>query len=539
MATVTASSSHARQAPLPRSLAGHHNPWLVAIVVSLATFMEVLDTSIANVSLTHIAGELSASLDESTWVLTSYLVSNAIVLPISGWLANVIGRKRFYMACVFLFTASSFLCGLAPSLGWLIFFRVLQGLGGGGLAPSEQAILADSFPPAKRGMAFALYGVAVVVAPAVGPTLGGWITDNYQWRWIFFINVPVGVLSLVLVQMILHERPAIEAERRKRVRSGKLRIDYVGFGLVAVGFGALQIVLDKGQREDWFQSRFIQIFTTVSVIAVLAMIVWEFHRKDPIVDIHLFKNLNFAVSNTVMFALGFILFGTTQLLPQLTQTLLGYTAMLAGEVISPGGFAVLALMPLVGYLLKHIQPRWLILIGLCIETASLLYMSTFSLNVSYRQLAWARVIQASGLAFLVVPISTIAYAGLAATKTNQASAIINLSRNLGGSFGISIAQTWLARRQQFHQTFLVARAYPGNPVYDQRITQLAHRFAAGGDPLTGMRQAVGTIFADIQRQAAMLAYIDIFHWMAIAAALSIPLIFLLRTIDLGKPQAAH
>jgi DHA2 family multidrug resistance protein len=539
MATATASSSLAHHAPRSRSMAGGHNPWLVAIVVSLATFMEVLDTSIANVSLTHIAGELSASLDESTWVLTSYLVSNAIVLPISGWLANVVGRKRFYMACVFLFTASSFLCGLAPSLGWLIVFRVLQGLGGGGLAPSEQAILADSFPPAKRGMAFALYGVAVVVAPAVGPTLGGWITDNYQWRWIFFINVPVGVLSLVLVHIVLHEPHQVEAERKKRVRSGKLRIDYVGFGLVAVGFGALQIVLDKGQREDWFQSHFIQTFTTVSVIAVLAMIIWEFHRKDPIVDIRLFKNLNFAVSNTVMFAMGFILFGTTQLLPQLTQTLLGYTAMLAGEVISPGGFAVLALMPLVGYLLKHIQPKWLILIGLCIETASLLYMSTFSLDVGYGKLAWARVIQASGLAFLFVPISTIAYAGLAANKTNQASAMINLSRNLGGSFGISIAQTWLARRQQFHQNFLVAHAHPGNPVYDQRVSQMAHRFAAASDPVTAMRQAVGTIFSQIQRQASMLAYIDIFHWMAIAAALTIPLIFLLRTIDLGKAQAAH
>jgi DHA2 family multidrug resistance protein len=538
MATATASTS-AANTRLPRSLAGNHNPWLVAIVVSIATFMEVLDTSIANVSLTHIAGELSASLDESTWVLTSYLVSNAIVLPISGWLANFIGRKRFYMICVFLFTTSSLLCGLAPSLGWLIVFRVLQGLGGGGLAPSEQSILADSFPPAQRGMAFALYGIAVVVAPAVGPTLGGWITDNYQWRWIFFINVPVGAISLFLVHVILQEPAGVEAERKRRVRSGTIRIDYIGFGLVALGFGTLQIVLDKGQREDWFESRFILTLTTISALAIVAMMLWEFTRKDPVVDLRLFKNLNFAVSNIVMFAMGFILFGTTQLLPQFTQTLLGYTATLAGEVISPGGFAVLALMPLVGLLLRRVQPKWLIFIGLSFEVVALLYMSTFSLEVSYGKLAWARTIQASGLAFLFVPISTIAYAGLAPNKTNEASAIINLSRNLGGSFGISIAQTWLARREQFHQTFLVGHAFPGNPVYDRRLAEMARNFSATTDPLNAMNQAVGALFAQIQRQASMLAYIDIFHWLAISAALAIPLLFLLRTIDLGKAQAAH
>ncbi len=548
MATATASTSRRPSTAGPaarrvraragdetngRSMAGGHNPWLVAIVVSIATFMEVLDTSIANVSLTHIAGELSASLDESTWVLTSYLVSNAIVLPVSGWLANAIGRKRFYMGCVFLFTASSLLCGLAPSLGWLIVFRIMQGLGGGGLAPSEQSILADSFPPAKRGMAFALYGVAVVVAPAVGPTLGGWITDNYAWRWIFFINVPVGVLSLVLVYLILHE-PRVGGGEDKR--GG---IDYVGFGLVAIGFGALQIVLDKGQREDWFESRFIQVFATVSAVAVVVLIVWELNRPNPVVDVPLFRNLNFAVSNVVMFALGFILFGTTQLLPQLTQTLLGYTATIAGEVISPGGFAVLALMPLVGLLLRHVQPKWLILVGLVIEVTALLYMATFSLDVSYGKLAWARTIQASGLAFLFVPISTIAYAGLAPDKTNAASAIINLSRNLGGSFGISIAQTWLARRGQFHQTFLVGHASPGNPVYDARIAEMTHRMAAAGDPAGAGQRAIAAVFNEIQRQATMLAYIDIFHWLAVAAVAAIPLVFFLRTIDPHKAQAGH
>lgn len=534
--TAAAVTSDPRQA-LPHSLAGHHNPWLVALVVSIATFMEVLDTSIANVSLNHIAGELSASLDESTWVLTSYLVSNAIVLPISGWLANVIGRKRFYMACVFLFTASSFLCGVAPSLGWLITFRVLQGLGGGGLAPSEQSILADSFPPQKRGMAFALYGVAVVVAPAIGPTLGGWITDNYAWRWIFFINVPVGAISLFLVHCILHEPRCDEKERKKRLREGKLRIDYFGFGLVAIGFGALQVVLDKGQREDWFGSQLIVWFTVVSVSALAVMILWELWRKDPIVDLNLFKNVNFATSNIVMFAMGFILFGTTQLLPQFTQTLLGYTATLAGEVISPGGFVVLAMMPLVGRLLGKVQPRWLIMIGLIIEVIALLELSTFSLNVTYAKLAWARAIQAAGLAFLFVPISTVSYSGLPPRKTNNASAIINLSRNLGGSFGISIAQTWLARRTQFHQSFLVAHLTPGNPIYDQRLAAMAKQFMGSAADSTQLATAV--LFSNVQRQATMLAYIDIFHWMAVAAACAIPLVFLLRNIKLGEAQAAH
>jgi DHA2 family multidrug resistance protein len=316
---------------LPLSMAGGRNPWIIAFVVSLATFMEVLDTSIANVALTHIAGNLSASLDESTWVLTSYLVSNAVVLPISGWLATVLGRKRFYMGCVALFTLSSLLCGLAPSLTWLIVCRVLQGAGGGSLQPSEQSILADTFAPDKLGMVFALYGVAVVVAPAVGPTLGGWITDNYSWHWVFLMNVPVGLVSLGLTSTLLVTPPA-EAHRRGAIRRRGLRIDYIGFSLVALGLGCLQIVLDKGQREDWFASTFIVVFTVLSGVALLALIVWELTHADPIVDLPLLKNRNFLAANLVMFALGFILFGTTQLLPQLVQSLLGYTATIAGLV---------------------------------------------------------------------------------------------------------------------------------------------------------------------------------------------------------------
>jgi DHA2 family multidrug resistance protein len=386
-------------------------------------------------------------------------------------------------------------------------------------------------------MAFALYGIAVVVAPAVGPTLGGWITDNYAWRWIFFINVPVGAISLLLVHWILQEPQRDEKERKERLRKGKLRIDYIGFGLVALGFGAMQVVLDKGEREDWFGSNFIITFTTISVVGLTLMILWEAWRKDPVVDLSLFKNRNFAACNVVMFAMGFILFGTTQLLPQLTQTLLGYTATLAGEVISPGGFVVLAMMPFVGRLLGRVQPRWLILVGLIIEVIALLELSTFSLDVTYGKLAWARAIQAAGLAFLFVPISTASYAGLPPGKTNNASAIINLSRNLGGSFGISIAQTWLARRTQFHQSYLVANLVPGNPIYDQRISQMTERFMSNaGD---AAQAATGALFNSVQRQATMQAYVDIFHWLAIAAACAIPLVFLLRKIDLSRAQATH
>ncbi|HEV7226031.1 MAG TPA: DHA2 family efflux MFS transporter permease subunit [Pirellulales bacterium] len=516
---------------LPLSLAGRHNPWSIALIVSIATFMEVLDTSIANVALRHIAGGLAASVDESTWVLTSYLVSNAIVLPISGWLATVIGRKRFYMSCVALFTVSSLLCGLAPSLGWLIFCRVLQGVGGGGLAPSEQSILADSFAPEKRGMAFALYGVAVVVAPAVGPTLGGWITDNYSWHWIFFINVPVGLVSLLLSYVFLVEPPA-EKQHRERMRREGFRVDYAGFGLAAVGLGCLQVVLDKGEREDWFGSNFIVGFTVVSVAALLLLVLWELTRDDPIVDLPLLAHRGFLAANLVMLSLGFILFGTTQLLPQMVQEILGYTATSAGLVITPGGLAVMAVMPVVGLLLKVVQPRVLVVCGLVVISLALFEMSGWNVQVAFRNVAWARVFQAAGIAFLFVPISTVAYVGLPAGKNNNASALINLSRNLGGSFGISLVQTWLARRGQFHQARLVERLTPYDAGYQPLVDQL-------GATLGGNEPALAAIGQSLQQQAKMLAYIDIFHLLAWAALLMIPLAFLLPKAPLGGAPRLH
>jgi MFS transporter, DHA2 family, multidrug resistance protein len=516
------------------------NSWIIAVVVSIATFMEVLDTSIANVSLQHIAGGMAASQDEATWVLTSYLVSNAIVLPISGWLSSVIGRKRFYMLCVALFTVSSLLCGLAPNLSALIFFRVLQGIGGGGLAPSEQAILTDTFPAQKRGQAFALYGVAVVVAPAIGPTLGGWITDNYSWRWIFFINVPVGILSLFLVQSLLEESKEAIAEQKAVIKRG-LKVDYLGFALIAIGLGSLQVVLDKGQEDDWLSSNFIRVFFIMAVCGIIGGIIWEFITEDPIVDLPLLKNFNFGFTNFLMFALGFILFGTTQLLPQYSQSLLGYDATHAGLVISPGGFAVMMMMPLVGFLLSHIQPKWLIAFGMFIEGCVLFYMTNFDTQSSFATLTWTRVFQASGLAFLFVPINTAAYIGLPKGKTNNASALINLARNLGGSFGVSLANTMLIRRAQFHQSRILSTSEFTPSAYRQTVNSIAHTFIHHGvNPIVATNRAALSIYDTVQQQASMLSYIDVFKMMGITAFCMIGIVVFLRKIHPGEAhQAAH
>src|SRR5271163_4090051 len=351
------------------------NPWIIAITVTLATFMEVLDTSIANVALPHIAGSLSAGQDESTWLLSSYLVWIAIVLPPSGWPSSIMGRKHFYMGCVALFTISSALCGFALNLPMLIIFRVLQGVGGGGLQPSEQSILADTFEPAKRGMAFAVYGIAVVSAPAIGPTLGGWITDNFTWRWIFFINIPVGIISLLLTSRLIQDPPYL-----KRRKLSETKIDYVGLGFVALGLGALQIVLDKGQRDDWFESHFILILSIIAATALIFVVIWEWRHKDPIIDLHLFRDRTFAVSNLLMFMLGFALLGSTLLLPLFMQTLLGYTAEQSGLALMPGGFTIILLLPLVGFLLSRYSPRWLLFFGLVVLSSSLFHMTGFNLG---------------------------------------------------------------------------------------------------------------------------------------------------------------
>jgi MFS transporter, DHA2 family, multidrug resistance protein len=515
-----------------------HNPWLIALAVSLATFMEVLDTSIANVALPHIAGSLGASTDESTWVLTSYLVSNGIILPLSAWFSNVLGRKRFYMIWVGIFTISSFLCGIAPSLTMLIFFRVVQGLGGGGLQPSAQAILADSFPPAKRGMAFAIYGLAVVFAPAIGPTLGGWITDNFDWRWIFLINIPVGIIALLATSRLIEDPPHI-LEAKK---TASLKVDYIGIGLLALGFGCLQVVLDKGQQEDWFDSHFIVWFTGIAVVCLVVAVFWELRHSAPVVDLSLFRDTNFAVATGMMFMLGFVLLGSTLMLPLFTQTLLGYDATTAGMAISPGGVVIMFFMPVVGFLLQKMQPRLLIAFGLAITGWSILHMTEFTLGVDFHTVVMARIYQSIGMAFMFVPISTIAYAYIPPGKNNAASALINLARNIGGSFGIAFVATLLARRAQFHQSVLVSHLDAGNPQVQgalQGMTQLFGRLQAGSHD--ALHQAYGLLMGQVQRQATMLAFVDTFQVLGWTFLAMLPFVFLLRRVKGGKggSMAAH
>jgi DHA2 family multidrug resistance protein len=511
------------------------NPWAIALTVTLATFMEVLDTSIANVALPHIAGSLSAGQDESTWVLTSYLVSNAIILPISAWLATRLGRKRFYMSCVALFGISSLLCGLAPSLPWLIFFRVLQGLGGGGLAPSEQAILADTFEPAKRGMAFAVYGLAVVLAPAIGPTLGGYITDNFDWRWIFFINVPVAILSLTLSFRLVEDPPFLEAERKKNYP-----VDFIGLGLLALGLGCLQVVLDKGEREDWFSSQFIKTFSVITVVSLVGALVWEYFEEHPIIDLKLLRNRNFAISCIMMFALGMSLFGTTVLLPQLLQLLMGYTAQLAGMTLSFGGFVVLLCMPLVGRMVSKLDPRYMIAFGFLASAVGLYLTTGLDLLMDFKTASMLRAFYSLGLPFLFVPISTMSYVGIPPEKNNNVSGMTNLARNIGGSVGISLVTTLLAQRAQHHQDTLRGKMTLFDPGFQASLNTLTRTLAARGVAAAdATQQAYGRLYLTLQGQANALAYIDVAWVFAAICLVVVPLAFAMRKPEAGGELHMH
>jgi len=504
---------------------GSINPWVIAVTVTLATFMEVLDTSIANVALPHIAGNLSAGQDESTWVLTSYLVSNAIVLPLSGWFSSLVGRKRFYMFCVALFTVSSFLCGLAPSLGVLVIFRILQGAGGGGLQPSEQAILNDTFALEKRGMAFAVYGVAVVVAPTIGPWLGGWITDNYSWRWIFYINVPVGILSLLLTSFLVSDPPYM---KKSDVKQG-FRIDYIGIGLISLGLGSMQIILDKGQREDWLSSRFIQVFFVLMLVGIIAGIIWEFREKHPVVDLRMLKDRNFAVSTLAMFFLGFVLYASTVLIPQFLQQMMGYTAELAGLALSPGGAVIMFMMPVVGILVSKVDTRILISFGCAVSAIALFVMAGWNLQIDYRHAVTARMLQAFGLAFLFIPINVAAFAYVPKEKTNMGTGIINLARNVGASVGIATVTTMLERRTQFHQAQLIEHVNPFSGAYHNFVNGVQFKLVAAGSSMAqAASRAADLAYNTVQRQAAMLAFIDDFKMLGVVFFAVIPFMLLLR-----------
>nr|WP_246332144.1 DHA2 family efflux MFS transporter permease subunit [Sphingomonas chungangi] len=505
---------------------------MIVLVISLATFMEVLDTSIANVSLPHIAGSLAVSNDEATWVLTSYLVSNAIVVPISGWLSDVMGRKRFYMMSVALFTISSLFCGLAPSLGILVVSRIVQGIGGGGLASSEQSFLADTFPPSQRGTAFAAYGVVVVVAPVIGPSIGGWITDNISWHWIFLINVPVGIISLILVQLLVVEPDALEKERRKRLRKG-LKVDGFGFALVALGLGCLEVFMDRGQRDDWFGSSFICTMGLIAAVSLVLLVVWELNRKDPIVDMRLFGVFNFATCFMMMMLVGVIIYGSTQVIPQMLQEVFGYTATDAGLTLTMGGMLSLVAMMMAGVLSSKVQGRWLLAFGFLMQSVGMWIYSHFNVNTAFNQFALARLAQAVGIPFLFVTILTQSYAGLKPERYNHASALMNVARNLGGSIGISASQALLAQREQFHQARLVEGLNPLNPNYVEGLQQIGATLGnpgTGGDP---SQTQLATLYQQMSTQAAMLSYIDVFRALMMFMLVAVAMAFLLKPMKGG------
>ena len=511
------------------------NPWLIAVVVALAAFMEVLDTSIANVALPYMAGSLGASNDQSTWVLTSYLVSNAIVLPISGWFSSVLGRKRFFIICLTIFTFSSLLCGIAPSLAAIIFFRVLQGAGGGGLQPLAQAILADTFPPEKRGVAFALYGVTTVVAPTIGPTLGGWITDNYTWRWIFFINLPVGILTLFLVYRLIEDPPWV-----KRAKGAGIKFDYIGVALLTLGVGALQIMLDKGQEDDWFGSRFILTLAIVAGVGLVSLVIWEWFQQHPIIEVQLFRNLNFLGANAMMFILGIMLFSSLVMMPLFLQTLLGYTSESAGLVLSGGGLLLLVLMPVVGTLASKIQARYLIAFGWLALSVAMLYSSRrLDLEISFGFASFLRVIQVVGLGFLFVPINLASYVGMPLEKSNSVAGLVNFMRNMGSSVGTSMVTTLIARRSQVHQMYLVAHAGPGQPVFTQAVAALTSRlFVAGFDAELAGRKAYSLVYQNLVGQASTLAYVDTYALLGMGAAIMFVLSFTLRKNQPGAGRVS-
>ena len=497
------------------------NPWVVAFSVMLATFMEILDTTVVNVSIPHIAGNLAATVEEGTWVVTSYLVSNAIILPMSGWLANHFGRKKLLLTCVAGFTLTSLFCGLANSLSSLIFFRVLQGLTGGGLQPLAQAILLETFPERKHGQAMAAFGIGVLLAPILGPTLGGWITDNYSWRWIFYLNLPVGLFSLIMMSRFVHDPPYI--------KRGEGRIDLWGIGFLAVGLGALQVTLDTGQRKDWFSSDYIRFFTTICVIGLVALVIRELKTAKPVVDLRALANRSFSAGVFLIGMLGFVLYASLVLLPIYLQTLLNYPAYNAGLALSPRGLGSLATTPLAGYLTGKTNPRKLILFGLVLGSLTMFSLSRLNLNAGYWDVLWPQVFQGVSLSFLFIPLMAMSMAGIPREKLGNATSIFNLMRNIGGSFGISIMTTFLSRRTQFHQTRLVQNVNPG----DLKALEMLHGMQGwfhmkGADNVLASRRALGAIYGMIQKHAAMLSFVEAFWIMGVIFLVMFPFAFLLR-----------
>jgi len=516
------------------------NPWLIAVVVAIATFMEVLDTTIANVALPYIAGGLGVSEDEASWVVTTYLVANAISLTASSFLVRRLGRKKFFVACLALFTVSSVLCAFAWNLQALLLFRVLQGIAGGGMVPVSQSILAGSFPPAKRGQAFALFGVAVVVAPVVGPTLGGWLSDNVSWHWCFLINGPVGVATIVAIALLLRES-ATEVAERLRLRKEDGGFDLVGFMLVATFLGALEIMCDRGLEDDWFGSGFIVGVAVVCGLAFAAMIPWEMTRRSPTIDIRMVASRQFGACFLVMLATGAILLATTQFLPELVQQDLGYTATWAGLVLSPGGLVTMAMMFIVGRLLTMVQPKYLIVAGASIIALSMYGLTSTYGDVGFWFLAQSRMLLGVGLPLIFLSITAASYDGIAPDKIDQASALINVARNTGGSLGVALASNVLAHRAQFHQSRLAEHVVPSSSAYQETLQRATDFFAGHGSSLLqAQQQAIGWIGQQIQAQASLLAYMDVFWVLMLISLAAVPLALALRNVKLsGSAPMAH
>jgi DHA2 family multidrug resistance protein len=508
------------------------NPWVIAVVVALAAFMEVLDTTIANVALRYVAGGLGVSQDEASWVVTTYLVANAIIVTATSFLARRFGRKSFFLVCLGVFTLSSVLCGLAWNLQSLLLFRIMQGFAGGGMVPVAQSILADSFPPSKRGQAFALFGIAVVVAPVVGPTLGGWLSDNYSWHWCFLINGPVGLASMVAVYFLIQDTPAVDR---------RARFDTTGFVLVALFLGALEVIFDRGQVDDWFGSNFITAFAIISALAFLLLIPWELRRKDPLIDLRMIGTRQFGSCFLVMGATGAILLATTQFMPQLVQEDFGYTATWAGLVLSPGGFVTMVMMFAVGQLSSRIQPKYLIAAGATIVALSMYDLTNLNADLGFWFFAKSRMVVGLGLPLIFIPITAASYEGIPPAKTDQASALLNAARNTGGSIGVSLASNVLAHREQFHQSRLVGDVIPSGISYQDTLHQVTQYFASQGSSLAqAQQQAFAWIGQQVQIQASLLAYIDVFWTLMLVSLAAVPLALMLRKVKLGGPApAAH
>jgi DHA2 family multidrug resistance protein len=509
-----------------------HNPWLIAVAVMAATFMEILDTSVANVALPHIAGNLSATTEESTWVLTSYLVSNAIILPITGWLGIYFGRRRLLMICITLFTFASVLCGLAPNLEFLILARILQGIGGGALVPVSQAVLLESFPPEKRGVAMAVFGMGVVVAPILGPTLGGWITDNFSWRWIFYINLPVGIFAALMAHALVEDPPYIKNARVQR-------IDFLGFALLTIWLGALQVILDKGEQEDWFGALWVRWFAVTCVVCFVAFIIREFTTDHPIVDLRVFRNRNFAAGVLLMTVLGAVLYGTTAALPIFLQTLMGYPALQSGLALSPRGIGAFVTTAIVGRLVGKVPNRWLIVIGFVVLSYSSFMLGRISMEISMRNVVLPSVLNGIAISFIFVPLTTTTMGFLKQQQMANATGIYNLMRNIGGSLGIALVSTLIVRRAQVHQALMVSHLTPYDAAYASTLNTIQNAFSSSG-PGMAQLQAQGSIYSVLLQQSQLWAFVENFRLFGVFCLCCLPLVFLFRRTYGAKPMAgAH